>query len=117
MSAVESGVCEGGVASAEGELCSLRASSSASSISVGDRGGNRTKNFMLRALGPGLLVCLADTDDGCLIVASQSGAKYGYSLLSLQIVLIPVLFLAQELTIRLGIYLKEGHTACVRAQF
>lgn len=62
-------------------------------------------------------MCLADTDAGCLIVAGQSGAKFGYSLLSLQILLIPVLFLAQELTIRLGIHLKQGHTACVRNQF
>lgn len=72
---------------------------------------------MLRALGPGLLVCLADTDAGCLIVAGQSGARFGYSLLSLQIVLIPVLYFAQELTIRLGIHLKQGHTASVRKQF
>jgi len=64
-----------------------------------------------------LLVCLADTDSGCLMVAGQSGAKFGYSLLSLQILLIPVLFLAQELTIRLGIHMKQGHTACVRTQF
>lgn len=117
MSAAEGGACEGGVSSEAGELCSLRACPSASSGRTDERSGTRAKNFMLRALGPGLLVCLADTDAGCLIVASQSGAKYGYSLLSLQIILIPVLFLAQELTVRLGIHLKQGHTACVRRQF
>jgi NRAMP (natural resistance-associated macrophage protein)-like metal ion transporter len=71
----------------------------------------------LRLLGPGLLVCLADTDAGCLIVASQSGARWGYSLLLLQFLLIPVLFIAQELTIRLGIYTQKGHTACIREHF
>jgi Mn2+/Fe2+ NRAMP family transporter len=71
----------------------------------------------LNSLGPGLLVCLADTDAGCLIVAAQSGARWGYSLLLLQVVLIPVLFIAQELTIRLGAYTKKGHTACIRDHF
>jgi len=108
---------DGGLGSSTGrdsELVEpLRVSSSSSSRAL----GTGAKNFMLRALGPGLLVCLADTDAGCLIVAGQSGAKFGYSLLSLQIVLIPVLFLAQELTIRLGIHMKQGHTACVRTQF
>lgn len=67
--------------------------------------------------GPGLLVCLADTDFGCLIVAAQSGARWGYSLLLLQVVLIPVLFVTQELTIRLGVYTQEGHTACIKKHF
>jgi len=70
-----------------------------------------------RLIGPGLLVCLADTDAGCLIVAGQSGAKWGYSLLALQIILIPILFLAQELTVRLGIYSGKGHTACIKERF
>jgi len=68
-------------------------------------------------IGPGLLVCLADTDAGCLIVAAQSGARWGYSLLMLQIILIPVLFLTQELTVRLGVHTGEGHTACIRRHF
>lgn len=67
--------------------------------------------------GPGLLVCLADTDAGCLIVASQSGARWGYSLLWLQVLLIPVLFMAQELTVRLGVYTRQGHTACIKEHF
>lgn len=68
-------------------------------------------------LGPGIFVCLADTDAGCLITAGQSGAKWGYSLLLLQIVLIPILFAAQELTIRLAVYTQQGHTACIREHF
>jgi NRAMP (natural resistance-associated macrophage protein)-like metal ion transporter len=68
-------------------------------------------------LGPGLLVCLADTDAGCLVVAAQSGARWGYALLALQLVLIPVLYLAQELTVRLAICTQMGHTACIREQF
>lgn len=68
-------------------------------------------------IGPGLLVCLADTDAGCLIVAAQSGARWGYSLLPLQVILIPILFAAQELTIRLAVHTKQGHTACIKQHF
>lgn len=67
--------------------------------------------------GPGVLACLADTDAGCLLVAAQSGARWGYSLLPLQVLLIPVLFVAQELTIRLGIYTKKGLTALILHNF
>lgn len=90
------------------EASSLQASSSS------HRGGEW---LSWRLVGPGLLVCLADTDAGCLIVAAQSGARWGYSLLILQILLIPVLFLTQELTVRLGIYTRQGHTACIRQHF
>mmetsp|Transcript_48530 Transcript_48530/g.103982 ORF Transcript_48530/g.103982 Transcript_48530/m.103982 type:complete len:441 (-) Transcript_48530:90-1412(-) len=68
----------------------------------------------VRWCGPGLMACLADTDAGCIIVAAQSGARWNYSLLLLQVVLIAPLFMAQELTIRLGIYTKKGCTACIR---
>lgn len=63
---------------------------------------------MLATMGPGLMVCLADTDGPCLVTAAQSGADWGYDLLSLQLVLIPVLFIAQELTIRLGVLRGAG---------
>jgi|EP00427_Karlodinium_veneficum_P017280 Mn2+/Fe2+ NRAMP family transporter len=96
-----------------GELTSLNP---ASSTSNGSRGAN-VKQLLMGAMGPGLLVCLADTDAGCLLVASQSGYRFGYSLISLQILLIPVLYLVQELTVRLGVHAKKGHTACVMDRF
>lgn len=68
-------------------------------------------------LGPGLLVCLADTDAGCLVVAAQSGASWAYSLVLLQILLVPILYFAQQLTVRLGIYTKMGHAACIKLKF
>jgi len=70
-----------------------------------------------RCVGPGLLACLADTDAGCLMVAAQSGAKWGYSLGLLQLLLIPVLFAAQELTVRLGVYTQMGHAGCIKQYF
>lgn len=46
---------------------------------------------------------LADTDAGSIVTAAQSGARWGYRLLLLQLVLIPVLYLVMELKVRLGI--------------
>jgi Mn2+/Fe2+ NRAMP family transporter len=61
------------------------------------------------------MVCLADTDGACLVTAAESGAQERYKLLMLQIVLIPVLYLSQELTIRLALYRKQGLCGCVRS--
>jgi len=72
---------------------------------------------LLATLGPGLLVMLADTDAGSIITAAQSGAQWGYKLLALQILLIPVLFIVQELTLRLGLVTGRGHGELIRDTF
>jgi len=68
----------------------------------------------LGVLGPGLVVMLADTDVGSIITAGQSGVQWGYRLLLLQVVLMPILFVVQELTIRLGIFTGKGHGELIR---
>ena len=67
--------------------------------------------------GPGLVVMLADTDAGSLITAAQSGAMFGYKLLLAQLILIPILFLCQELTVRLGVGTGMGHGELIKAHF
>jgi Mn2+/Fe2+ NRAMP family transporter len=67
--------------------------------------------------GPGLVVMLADTDVGSIITAGQSGVQWGYRLLLLQLVLIPVLYMVQELTVRLGIFTGRGHGELIRDTF
>lgn len=67
--------------------------------------------------GPGIVVMLADTDVGSIITAGQSGAQWGYRLLLLQFLLIPVLFLVQELAVRLGIITGKGHGELIREYF
>ena len=67
--------------------------------------------------GPGLVVMLADTDVGSIITAAQSGAQWGYRLLLIQFVLIPVLFMVQELTVRLGLHTGRGHGELIRDTF
>jgi len=67
--------------------------------------------------GPGLVVMLADTDAGSIITAAQSGAEWGYGLLLLQLLLVPILFVVQELTVRLGIVTRKGHAELIKDQF
>lgn len=71
----------------------------------------------LAVFGPGLVVMLADTDVGSVITAGQSGVQWGYRLLLLQFVLMPVLFVVQELTVRLGIFTGRGHGELIRDTF
>jgi Mn2+/Fe2+ NRAMP family transporter len=68
-------------------------------------------------LGPGLVVMLADTDVGSIITAGQSGVQWGYNLLLLQAVLIPILYMVQELTVRLGIFTGRGHGELIKETF
>lgn len=71
----------------------------------------------LAVLGPGLVVMLADTDAGSIITAAQSGAQWGYRLLVLQLILVPILFVVQELTVRLGLATQRGHGELIRETF
>jgi Mn2+/Fe2+ NRAMP family transporter len=54
--------------------------------------------------GPGLLVMLADCDAGNVVTAAQAGAQWGLRLLVVLLGLIPLLYMVQELTVRLGIF-------------
>jgi NRAMP (natural resistance-associated macrophage protein)-like metal ion transporter len=71
----------------------------------------------LAVIGPGLVVMLADTDAGSLITSAQSGAVWGYKLLALQFILIPILYIAQELTLRLGLATGLGHGELIKKHF
>jgi NRAMP (natural resistance-associated macrophage protein)-like metal ion transporter len=71
----------------------------------------------LSVLGPGLLVMLADTDAGSLVVSAQSGAVWGYRLLLMQLLLIPVLYMAQEVAVRLGLSTGMGHGELIKKHF
>ena len=73
--------------------------------------------LMLLVMGPGLVVMLADTDAGSAITAAQSGAQFAYKLLPFQLVLIPILYVVQELTVRLGLSTQRGHGELIKEQF
>ncbi len=67
--------------------------------------------------GPGLLVMLADTDAGNVVTGAQAGAQWGYRLLPLLLLLAPMLYMVQELTVRLGLSTARGHGELIRERF
>src|SRR5580704_12907289 len=72
---------------------------------------------MAAVWGPGLLVMLADTDAGNVVTAAESGARWGYRLAPLLLLLIPVLILVQDLAVRIGLYRGCGFGELVRERF
>ena len=77
----------------------------------------RTILSFFAIFGPGLVVMFADTDAGSVITAAQSGAVWGYKLLLLQLLLIPVVYMVQELAVRLGLVTGKGHGELIREHF
>ncbi|WP_063534786.1 divalent metal cation transporter [Burkholderia sp. MSMB1589WGS] len=67
--------------------------------------------------GPGLLVMLADCDAGNVVAAAQAGVQWGVGPLLLLLGLVPLLYMIQELTVRLGIFTGRGHGELIRAHF
>ena len=60
---------------------------------------------------------LADTDAGSLITAAQSGAQWGYGCCCCRLLLIPILYIVQELTVRLGVVTGKGHAELIKQHF
>ncbi len=95
----------------------LPAAKAAAPEGAAHRQGRRLGGRWLWVIGPGLVVMLADTDAGSVVTAAQSGARWGYRLLLLELILIPVLYVVQELTVRLGIATGRGHAELIRLHF
>ena len=83
----------------------------------GSRARRRLLTLLFPLFGSGLVVMLADTDAGSLITASQSGASWGYRMVLPQLILIPILYVVQEMTVRLGVLTGTGHGALIRERF
>lgn len=60
---------------------------------------------------------LADCDAGNVVTAAQAGAQSGLQLLPVLLGLIPLLYMVQELTVRLGTFTGRGHGELIRANF
>jgi Mn2+/Fe2+ NRAMP family transporter len=67
--------------------------------------------------GPGIIVMVADNDAGGITTYSVTGAKYGFHLLWFLILLGPVAYYVQEMTVRLGAVTKRGHAEAIFAAF
>ncbi|MBF0206271.1 MAG: divalent metal cation transporter [Oligoflexia bacterium] len=67
--------------------------------------------------GPGIIVMLADNDAGGITTYAATGAKYGYHLIWFLLLLLPVAYYVQEMTVRLGAVTKRGHAEAIFESF
>nr|WP_139334712.1 NRAMP family divalent metal transporter [Mycobacterium colombiense] len=90
-------------------------------ISVGETEHARTWRTRLLTLlaivGPGIIVMVGDNDAGGVATYAQAGQNYGYSLLWVLLLLIPVLIVNQEMVVRLGAVTGVGHARLINERF
>jgi NRAMP (natural resistance-associated macrophage protein)-like metal ion transporter len=80
---------------------------------------HRLSRFRARAflffvvLGPGVITMIADNDAGGISTYAVTGSRYGFNLLWVFIILVPMAYYIQEMTVRLGAVTKRGHAEAV----
>ena len=72
---------------------------------------------LLAILGPGLIVMAGDNDAGAFATYGQAGQTYGTTLLWTMALLIPVLYVNQEMVLRLGAVTGVGHARLIFERF
>ena len=72
---------------------------------------------LLAIVGPGLIVMAGDNDAGAFGTYSQAGQNYGTSLLWVLLLLVPVLYVNQEMVLRLGAVTGVGHARLILERF
>src|SRR6202167_5972272 len=72
---------------------------------------------LLAILGPGLIVMVGDNDAGAFGTYTQAGQNYGTTLLWTLMLLIPVLYVNQEMVLRLGAVSGVGHARLIFERF
>ncbi len=63
--------------------------------------------------GPGIIVMVADNDAGGITTYSVTGARYHFGLIWFLVLLGPVAYYVQEMTVRLGAVTKRGHAEAI----
>ena len=90
-------------------------------IRVGDdapsAGWSGRLRTLLAILGPGLIVMVGDNDAGAFGTYTQAGQDYGTSLLWVLLLLVPVLYVNQEMVLRLGVVSGVGHARLILERF
>jgi Mn2+/Fe2+ NRAMP family transporter len=71
----------------------------------------------LAILGPGLIVMVGDNDAGAFSTYSQAGQNYGTTLMWTLLLLVPVLYVNQEMVLRLGVVSGVGHARLILERF
>jgi Mn2+/Fe2+ NRAMP family transporter len=77
----------------------------------------KTIQLYLIIAGPGIIVMVADNDAGGITTYTATGALYGYHLIWFLILLGPVAYYVQEMTVRLGAVTKRGHAEAIFHSF
>jgi Mn2+/Fe2+ NRAMP family transporter len=72
---------------------------------------------LLAIAGPGLIVMVGDNDAGAFSTYTQAGQNYGTTLLWTLLLLIPVLYVNQEMVLRLGAVTGVGHARLILERF
>jgi len=90
-------------------------------IALGDTAARRSWRAkvltLLAIVGPGLIVMVGDNDAGGVATYSQAGQNFGTHLLWVLLLLIPVLYVAQEMVLRLGAVTGVGHARLILERF
>ncbi len=73
--------------------------------------------IFLAVMGPGLIAAASDNDAGGITTWSVIGARYGYSLLWLLLLITPILAVTQEMGARMGVVTGKGLAALIRERF
>ena len=81
------------------------------------RGTFAKLKILLAIVGPGLIVMVGDNDAGAFSTYSQTGQNYGTSLLWTLLLLVPVLYVSQEMVLRLGAVSGVGHARLILERF
>ncbi|WP_298355990.1 NRAMP family divalent metal transporter [Rhodoblastus sp.] len=72
---------------------------------------------LLAIIGPGLIVMVGDNDAGAFGTYTQAGQNYGTGLLWTLLLLVPVLYVNQEMVLRLGAVTGVGHARLIFERF
>src|SRR5712672_472719 len=81
------------------------------------RGLSATLKTLLAIVGPGLIVMVGDNDAGAFSTYGQAGQDYGPHLLWTLVLLVPVLYVNQEMVLRLGAVTGVGHAKLILNRF
>jgi NRAMP (natural resistance-associated macrophage protein)-like metal ion transporter len=81
------------------------------------RGLSAQVKTLLAIVGPGLIVMVGDNDAGAFATYGQAGQNYGTRLLWTLLLLVPVLYVNQEMVLRLGAVTGVGHARLILERF
>lgn len=79
--------------------------------------GRRGPFAVLAVLGPGLIAANAGNDAGGIATYSSVGARYGYDLLWMMVVITVSLVVVQEMAARMGVVTGKGLADLVREEY